>query len=76
MKSSEIFGIIVRTIGLILLVTTGFWIIPALFSLVLGGPPVGWLIPIAVPMILIGLWLLRGGKAVIAFAFPEDKQNY
>jgi len=73
MKPVEVFAIVIRTVGLIVfLVATAilFW---ALLNLVLGGPasPGGGII-VGIPILLCGLWLLRGAPQLLAFAFPKE----
>ena len=68
MKPTELFGVAVRTIGLTLFVfalfATGF----ALLGLLLGGPgEVIGILWFGVPALLVGLWLLRGADAMVAF---------
>ena len=63
MKPSEVFGVVVRSVGLLLLVSV------ANMPLMLVAQP-GLLI-IAIPMSVIGIWLLRGAPALIHFAYPQ-----
>ena len=65
MKPSDIFGIVVRTVGLILVLVALGSSIPAIVQ--------PGLLFFEVPVLLIGLWFLRGGKAIVSFAFPEEK---
>ncbi len=73
MKPSELFGVIVRTIGLILVLSALCQVFIAILNLVGGGPGnvVGMLL-YGIPALLVGLWFLRGAKALICFAFAED----
>ncbi len=73
MKPSEMFGVMVRTIGLIIFLTVLCQVLIAILNLVGGGPGnvVGMLL-YGIPALLVGLWFLRGAKALISFAFPED----
>jgi hypothetical protein len=65
MNPVEIFGVVVRTAGLLLtLMAFGF-----LFSAALSATPGPALFGTA--WLVIGLWLLRGGRAVVGFAYPE-----
>lgn len=64
MKPSEAFGVIVRTVGL-LLVLSAIWV------LVCALRTPGLILP-AIPMILGGIWLLRGAPALIMFAYPDE----
>jgi hypothetical protein len=74
MKAAEVFGIIVRTIGLLVVLSSLGLIFPAVLGLVMGGP--GTLIGMlfyGIPALLLGLWLLRGARPVVSFAFPEEQ---
>ncbi len=73
MKPSELFGVVVRTIGLIIFLTALFQVFIGILNLVGGGPGnvVGMLL-YGIPALLVGLWFLRGAKALISFAFAED----
>lgn len=69
MRPFEAFGIVVRAIGLIIVVS-------ALVQLILAVTAPGILF-LAIPELLLGLWLLRGAKAVVSFAYPgEDRQKW
>ncbi len=73
MKPSEMFGVIVRTIGLVIVLTALFQVFFAILNLVGGGPGnVVVMLLYGIPALLVGLWFLRGAKALISFAFPED----
>jgi hypothetical protein len=76
MKPSEVFAIVIRTVGLIIsLVATGLLSF-ALLNLVLGGPAnAAGMIIIGSPILLVGLWLLRGAPKLLAFAFPKENRH-
>jgi hypothetical protein len=74
MKDRNVFGIVVRTVGLIVVLIALGLIFPALLSLVMGGP--GTLIGLlfyGIPLLLVGLWLLRGARSIVSFAFPQER---
>lgn len=73
MKPSDVFGIVVRTVGLVITLTALWTIGGAFLNVAAGGPRnvAGLLIPGIVELV-IGLWLLRGAKALVQFAFPEE----
>jgi len=76
MKAAEVFGIVVRTIGLIVILLALGLIFPAILSLVAGGP--GTLIGLlfyGIPVLVVGLWLLRGAGLIVSFAFPNDRRE-
>lgn len=69
MKPSELFGVFVRTMGLFLTLAA----LLQIFLAILKGPQnVFGMLLFGVPMLLVGLWFLRGAKALISFAFPQD----
>jgi hypothetical protein len=64
-KPSDVFGIVVRTVGLLLLLGV------AILSLPLRGPyNVAELIVFGFPTLVVGLWLLRGAPLLVSFAYP------
>jgi len=77
MKASELFGVVVRGIGLIMTIC-GIWQVSfATLELALGGP--GNRIEMllyGIPTLLVGLWFLRGAKSLMLFAYngPEDSR--
>jgi len=75
-KPVEVFAIVVRTVGMIVSLAAAAILFWALLNLVLGGPanPVGMII-IGVPILLVGLWLLRGAPSLLAYAFPKDDRR-
>ena len=77
MKPVEVFAIVVRTVGLIVSLAAAAILFWGLLNLVLGGPvSAGGMIIVGVPKLLVGLWLLRGGPPLLAFAFPnKDRQE-
>jgi len=76
MKPVDVFAVVIRTVGLIVsLVATGLLSF-ALLNLVLGGPAnAGGMIIVGVPILLMGLWLLRGASSLLAFAFPKEDNH-
>jgi hypothetical protein len=74
MKTTQIYGIIVRTVGLIVVVASAGFLIPGILSLILGGPLTGLLF-YGVPAFFLGLWLLRGARSIVSFAYPEEARN-
>ena len=63
MKPSELFGVVVRSLGLLLLVST-------LNVLLMAMEKPGYLF-IAIPMFAVGAWMLRGAPFLIEIAYPE-----
>lgn len=64
MKPPEAFGVVVRTVGLVVVLIAINAIIFALAepgSLFLG-----------IPLLLAGLWLLRGAAPLVSFAYPKE----
>lgn len=76
MKPSDLFGVVVRAMGLILVLTALWKLLGAVVNLVGGGPGnVLAMVVSGVPALLVGLWLLRGAKALVSFAFPEESRH-
>jgi len=76
MKPRELFGVLVRTIGVVLFLPAVFATSFALLGLVLGGPgEVIGMLWFGIPALVVGLWLLRGANALVAFAFPENESE-
>ncbi len=73
MKPVETFAIVVLTVGLILSLAAAAILFWALLNLVLGGPAnaVGMIV-VGGPILLVGLWLLRGAPPLLAYAFPKE----
>lgn len=75
MSARETFGVVVRATGLIVTLVSVGCLFPAVLSLIGGGPNVAGLLVFGVPALFVGLWLLRGAKAVVSFAFPDDTND-
>ena len=74
MKASEIFGVAVRVIGLIMSFVGIGQISVAVLYLVGGGPAGKILLLLCgVPFLIIGRWFLRGAPKLIKFAYPEEE---
>jgi hypothetical protein len=74
MHASEIFGLIIRTIGLALSllgihdVYRAFIMLMQVISLTSFGP-----LLFGVPALLIGFWFLRGAPQLMSFSYPQSK---
>lgn len=66
MKPSEAFGVVVRSVGL-LLVLSGLASLLSVFA----APGV---MLVAIPTLLVGFWLLRSARIVVSFAYPDDRE--
>lgn len=76
MKPSELFGVMVRTIGLLLVLSSAWGLFFAGLNLVLGGPGnVAGMVIMGVPVFCVGLWLLRGAESFVRFAYPEEEHD-
>ena len=76
MNASDVFGVIVRTIGLLVLLAALWQIAVALLTLVAGGPGNALALLLSgIPALLLGLWLLSGAKFLIAYAYPKKETN-
>jgi hypothetical protein len=63
MKPAEAFGVVVRSVGLIFLVFSTNLLLTALAN--------PGLLFFMVPMLAIGIWLLRGAPTIVNFAYPN-----
>jgi hypothetical protein len=70
MTPVQLFGVAVRTIGLVMALSGAFSSALGLLLLVFGAPVLLIMIT-GIPALLVGLWLLRGPGWLIAFAYPE-----
>ena len=72
MKPYETFGVVVRTLGLLMVFGTLVPIAIGLLSLVGGGVVASSaLAPVGFVILLVGLWLLRGAPAIVLFAYSQ-----
>jgi hypothetical protein len=72
MRPSELFGVAVRTVGLLVVLPSLGAVAFALLAFEMGGPgeiigQLWW----SIPALLVGLWLLRGAEALVSFAYPR-----
>jgi hypothetical protein len=76
MKPSDLFGVAVRTLGLMLLVGSLYPIYWAFLSLVMGGPGsfIGILI-MAIPPLFIGVYFLSGAKGLVYLTYQDEFDN-
>ncbi len=73
MKSAEAFGVAVRTVGLLVLLSAAWTTFLGALG-VIGGGPTGGMLFFGIPALLVGLFLLRGGADVIVkFAYPNKE---
>ena len=75
MTPVQLFGVVVRSLGLLV---TIYGIGAGLFGLLalLGADPAPAFIILAaaIALLTVGLWLLRGAKLLVAFAYPETAE--
>jgi len=77
MKPSEAFGVVIRTIGLLLLMSAVSQILWALVNVIFGGPGnVVFMFLIGIPCFFISLWFLRGAPIIISYAYKTDKSEH
>lgn len=75
MKPSEIFAIVVRTVGLLIGLHAVVVLLATAYLLVVGGFAQSFLLAFfGMPLLVISSWMLRGAPGLIAFAYPEEKQ--
>jgi hypothetical protein len=73
MKPSDLFGVVVRTIGLILLLISLSLLFWAFLNLVMGGPSsvIGMII-LAIPPLFVSVYFLGGAKGLVYLAYQEE----
>lgn len=71
MKTTQTLGVILRTVGSIVVVLASGLIIHAILSLLIGGPR-GGLLFCRILAFILGLCLLRGARSVVSFDYPEE----
>ena len=73
MKPVDVFGIIVRTVGLI--ITLGIaWRMCVSITMLLGGSWADLMnLLFYIPLLLVSLWLLHGAHALVNFAYPGER---
>ncbi len=76
MKPSELFDVVVRTIGLLLVLSAISVLFYAIVNLVLGGPVsvVGLLI-VGTPPLLVGFWFLNGALGLAAVLYSDESEK-
>jgi hypothetical protein len=76
MKPSELFGVVIRSVGLVVMLSAMSVLFYAILSLVLGGPAsVVGLFIIGIPPLLVGLWLLLGASDLATAVYPKEPKK-
>ncbi|HTU24235.1 MAG TPA: hypothetical protein VMF30_02485 [Pirellulales bacterium] len=70
MSPAQIFGIVVRTLGLGMTVYGAISSTIGFLGIFFGG---FMLLVFGLPIMLFGLWLLRGPRLLIAYAYPDER---
>ncbi len=74
MKPSDLFGVVVRSLGLLTMLSLWilFWVAitllfreRALVAVMIG----------AVPLLFVGIWLLGGAPGLVSIAYPEESEK-
>ena len=77
MKPAELFGVVIRTIGLLLLVSAVSQILWALINLIGGGPGnAAVMLLIGIPCFLVGSWFLRGAPILVSYAYKTSGSEH
>jgi hypothetical protein len=73
MKPSDIFGVVVRSLGLVLVLGALAILFFAFLNLFLGGPGniLGMLI-CAIPQLFVGVWFLSGAESLVRLAYQKE----
>lgn len=76
MKPAVVFGVVVRTIGLLICLCAYSFLFWAVINLSFGGPTSALALAIVgVLMLGVGLWLLHVAPSLIAIAFPNSRDR-
>ena len=74
MNASEIFGLIIRSVGLALSLLGIHEVYRAIIMLVQGISLTSFMpLLFGIPNLLIGIWFLRGAPWLMSFSYPEHK---
>ncbi|MGD0655967.1 MAG: hypothetical protein ABSA16_16645 [Thermoguttaceae bacterium] len=73
MKPSDLFGVVVRTLGLLLLMGSLWLLFWAFLNLVMGGPgsTIGLMIT-AIPPLFVGVYFLGGAKGLVYLTYQDE----
>ena len=73
MRPSDAFGVIIRSIGLLLILSALWVLFWAILNLVGGGPGnvLGMMIS-GIPMLFVGIWFLGGAPSLVSFAYRDN----
>jgi len=69
MKPSELYGVVVRTIGLLMVLSGAWMALVGTLTVGLGALIFGTL------ALSVGLWLLRGAESFVRFAYPQEDHD-
>ncbi len=73
MRPADVFGVVVRSVGLVLLVVSVPPLCFGVLGLVLGGPGQTFGVMIfSAPGVFAGLWMLRGAQLMVDFAYSGE----
>jgi hypothetical protein len=77
MKPSELFSVVIRTIGLLLLMFAVSQFLMVLLNLVGGGPGNVFVIRLlcGIPSFLVGFWFLRGAPLIVSLAYESGRYD-
>ncbi len=76
MKPSDIFGVIVRSLGLLLVMGPLWALYWAFLNLFLGRPGNVLVIIIgSIPALFVGVWFLSGAKSLVYLAYQEEYEK-
>jgi len=77
MKPEELFGVVVRTIGLLIAIPSSIAVFTGILFLFTGAPPIyfGPQLLIGTPMFIFGAVLLRGASPLIKYAYDNQQEE-
>jgi len=74
MKSRDIFGLILRTAGLLVILYCG-WNLAAAFYCVLTGQQFGTYFFYGIPGVVVGILLVSLARHIVRFSYPGNKDD-
>jgi hypothetical protein len=74
MKPSDVFGVVVRSLGLVFILYSLWMFLWAFINLIGGGPSnILEMIIAGIPTLFIGVWFLSGAESLISWAYAKEE---
>jgi hypothetical protein len=74
MKPSELFGVVIRSLGLLILVGVLHLLVAAMGSLFSRTPFLAAIV-VGVPLLFLAIWFLTGAEGLVSIAYPEESEE-